>query len=711
MKIGERIILGFTLIAFAVALFGAYTLLLNSKYLGFSQRLKESSDLRRKFHDLVEADLDNLLKMGKYLFGNQAPFPSIPAPHSGAAAFLYETNNSFAEIHKELGMMIENLKLVREKFQKNLMEIPAPSPRASEQPENSLEKYRAFYHSDLLPSFNAFQVNLKKVSEFLSAIEWQLGNEAKEEKLTQYFLWSGIILTLILQLLVGFHVARGITIPLEKARTAIISLAAGEIPERLNIDSKDETGDLARSIDYVSETIEKTLSEFDNMVRVIKEGDLSSAKRDEKQFKGSFAKLILGLNGVVTTLLTPLEDVIETISSQARGQFVLLEKPYKGQFEVIKQDVNSVTKALNSIVEELKTVTEEMVEGKFNIAISGNYPGKFGEIKNSLNSMIKNIRSTIQWIKDLAVILNASSVETKTLANNLQKGIESVRLQAGATEEIANTFNTVASTSEQISVNINSILNTAEQMSRNMTLVAEAIEEFSKSIANVATSAKDASKVAGQAMKMADGATSAMNTLGGAAREIGKVTEVIKRIAEQTNLLALNATIEAASAGEAGKGFAVVAHEIKQLANQSAQAAEGISNKIAGVQSNTAEAVKVISEISGIIKTIYESVGSITETVAKQTDTTNDISMNATEAAKGTANITTSIAEISKGATDMSQAIGEAAKTVHELSINIQTVSKALSENSVHVHKLADGSEKLSNLSKELHSLMEKFKV
>ena len=63
---------------------------------------------------------------------------------------------------------------------------------------------------------------------------------------------------------------------------------------------------------------------------------------------------------------------------------------------------------------------------------------------------------------------------------------------------------------------------------------------------------------------------------------ISEVTETIKMIARQTNLLALNATIEATSAGEAGRGFAVVAHEIKELANQSAKAAEDIAARSRG---------------------------------------------------------------------------------------------------------------------------------
>jgi methyl-accepting chemotaxis protein len=57
------------------------------------------------------------------------------------------------------------------------------------------------------------------------------------------------------------------------------------------------------------------------------------------------------------------------------------------------------------------------------------------------------------------------------------------------------------------------------------------------------------------------------------------MVDLIGTIAKQTNLLALNTTIESARAGEAGKGFAVVAAEVKQLATETAKAADAIVSK------------------------------------------------------------------------------------------------------------------------------------
>src|SRR4051794_17226506 len=65
----------------------------------------------------------------------------------------------------------------------------------------------------------------------------------------------------------------------------------------------------------------------------------------------------------------------------------------------------------------------------------------------------------------------------------------------------------------------------------------------------ISQNATEASRVAGQAVGVAEATTRTVGKLGDSSQEIAAVVKLINGIAEQTNLLALNATIEAARPG------------------------------------------------------------------------------------------------------------------------------------------------------------------
>ena len=83
---------------------------------------------------------------------------------------------------------------------------------------------------------------------------------------------------------------------------------------------------------------------------------------------------------------------------------------------------------------------------------------------------------------------------------------------------------------------------------------------------------------------------SEMTALRDATGVIDDFVGVISEIATQTNLLALNAAIEAARAGSAGRGFAVVAQEVRTLAEQSANAANEVTENVKRIRARIASA-------------------------------------------------------------------------------------------------------------------------
>jgi len=265
--------------------------------------------------------------------------------------------------------------------------------------------------------------------------------------------------------------------------------------------------------------------------------------------------------------------------------------------------------------------------------------------------------------------------------DKLQDMIKSIANAAqqvgGASEDVANASQQISANSEETSAQANVVSQASQRVNENLQSVSTGAEEMTATIQSIASNAHEAATVASSAVQTAQSANATVGKLGDSSAEIGEVIKVITSIAQQTNLLALNATIEAARAGEAGKGFAVVANEVKELAKQTAKATEDISRKINAIQTDTKGAVDAIGTISQVITTINDIAGTIATAVEEQSATTNEMARNIGEAAQGSGEITSNIAKVaqaaestSRGSTDTKQA----AQQLVEMSAQLRSL-------------------------------------
>jgi methyl-accepting chemotaxis protein len=311
----------------------------------------------------------------------------------------------------------------------------------------------------------------------------------------------------------------------------------------------------------------------------------------------------------------------------------------------------SAVEELRGKVDAILRVVAAAANGDLTQEIPVSGSDAIGQLGDGLGRFLRDLRQSVGGIVKNAQTLGIAADELSAVGHQMTASSDTTSSQADAASAAA------------------------EQVSRNVQTVATSTEEMSASIREIAKNAAEAARVATSAVGKAAATNTTIGKLGESSAEIGKVIKVITSIAQQTNLLALNATIEAARAGEAGKGFAVVANEVKELAKETAKATEDISQKIEAIQSDTRAAVTALGEISAVINQINDIQSTIASAVEEQTATTNEMSRNVAEGAKGTGEIARTIVVVAGAARETAQGVSksqEAARSLARMSAELQ---------------------------------------
>jgi methyl-accepting chemotaxis protein len=250
---------------------------------------------------------------------------------------------------------------------------------------------------------------------------------------------------------------------------------------------------------------------------------------------------------------------------------------------------------------------------------------------------------------------------------------------------------------------------------RELSTGIEHVADKAQSVSSIASLALDKASVGNEAIQTVVNQMNSINTavaglgqliegLGERSQEIEQISAVITGISSQTNLLALNAAIEAARAGEYGRGFAVVASEVRQLAEQSSESAQQISNLIALIQKETSEAVRTMESAThevvegiGAVHTAGQSFEQIRQSVNEVANQVQEVSDAVQQMSVGTKQVTDSI-----------QIVTEVAEKAVSGTQNVSAVAQIQLESMKEINYAASS---LSTMAEQLQLVTEKFNI
>lgn len=219
--------------------------------------------------------------------------------------------------------------------------------------------------------------------------------------------------------------------------------------------------------------------------------------------------------------------------------------------------------------------------------------------------------------------LNGKPIKVVKFATDITRQIE---LLGNFKTLIDRNFGEIEGAIERSSTQATQAAGAVQETTGNMQGMAASAEELAASvreIANMMTRSQAATDAAHGQTMMADTATKKLTVT---SDSMGTIIALIRNIAGQINLLALNATIESARAGDAGKGFAVVAGEVKNLAQQAANATNLIAAEIEKLQAVSTEVVDALANIGKSIDQVREFVAGTASAVEEQSVVTQQMS-------------------------------------------------------------------------------------
>ncbi|MBR6148886.1 MAG: substrate-binding domain-containing protein [Lachnospiraceae bacterium] len=344
---------------------------------------------------------------------------------------------------------------------------------------------------------------------------------------------------------------------------------------------------------------------------------------------------------------------------------------------------------------------QQLVKGRLNIddiPVSGN-KSSFDIVSSGLNLIKSNLLTFIEATKQNTVVLSDA---IDKLSSNMEAN------QVGSNKIAKNTLRVEERTAKQL-----------EMVQDNMAVIesnSAQIEEIGESMKRIGEMLKDTAKISTDGMSNLEGYANEMDavskdlnninsTLNRFNDQIQKVYEVgdfIVGISNQLKLLSFNASIEAARAGQAGKGFAVVADEMTDMSEQTRDGME---------------------RINAILSDIMQSSSSVTESIAKCTDTYNNSKSTFGEVTRSFTTINTNSIEtqdkvskitdmftVMEGNSEQSKTIAtqlyEAAHDINEMTGEIASISQ---EVSAEATQLGDNTVALDGMLAGIQRLLRRF--
>jgi methyl-accepting chemotaxis protein len=561
--------------------------------------------------------------------------------------------------------------------------------------------------------------------------------------------------------------------PLNVTAKYVDDISKGVIPPTITDNYNGDFNVIKGNLNAVVKMMNELLAETDIIIKAAADGELDK-RADAGKFLGGWNKLVSGVNDTITNIVNPLMVTADYVEKVSKGVIPpTITDVYKGQYNLIKNNLNSVVKMMSELLSETdiiikaaadgeldKRADAEKFQGGWNKLVSGVndtitnivnplmvtadyvekvskgivppeittvYKGQYNQIKNNLNAVVKMMNDLLKEADVLITAAVGGALNTRANAtlfvggwNTLMAGInktldavlEPINEAAGILEKVAARDMTarVKGDYKGDHAKIKNSLNTAvDNLDKALTQVAEAVEQVSSASQQISSGSQS----------LAQGANEQASSLEEVSSSLEEMSSMTKQNAENANQ-AKNL------AGEANKNADVGAESMAKMSDA--------INKIKESSDQTAKIVKTIDEIAMQTNllalnaaveaarageagrgfaVVAEEVRNLAQRSAQAAKNTADMITESVKNAEGgvkiAVEVTKSFESITLGVKKVNDLIAEIAAASGEQSQGIDQVNTAVAQMDKVTQQNAANSEESASAAEELSSQSEEL--
>lgn len=203
---------------------------------------------------------------------------------------------------------------------------------------------------------------------------------------------SVIAVFIVIMTIIWFITKRTIVVPIQNLQKASEKLAIGDFSVKIEVNSEDEIGVLAKSFNSMSDAVKYMSSEVNRLIVSASEGKLD-IRGKSGELQGNFKDIILGFNSALDAIITPLNVSAEYMDRISKGDMPpKITEVYRGDFNEIKNNINQLIDSVKLLISDADLLSKAVMRGDLNYRARDNaHNGDFRKIILGVNSTINRM--------------------------------------------------------------------------------------------------------------------------------------------------------------------------------------------------------------------------------------------------------------------------------------------------------------------------------